>query len=142
MAFDSRSTADDVLAGIDLSGRVAVVTGANTGIGFEAARALAGQGAELHLACRDRVKAERARARILERHPAARVQVGLLDLGSLASVRDYATGFGSPKVDILLRNAGLFTRGYEETRDGFERVVGVSHIGHVELFFGLVAPLS
>ena len=142
MAFDGRSTADDVLAGIDLSGRVAVVTGANAGIGFEAARALAGHGAEVHLACRDRVKGESARARILERHPAARVQLGQLDLASLASVRDYAREFGPPKVDILLCNAGLITWGYEETRDGFERVVGVSHIGHVELFAGLRERLA
>ena len=142
MAFDGRSTADDVLAGVDLSGRVAVVTGANAGIGFEAARALAGRGAEAHLACRDRVKGERARDRILERHPGARVQLGQLDLASLASVRDYARGFGPPRVDILLCNAGLITWGYKETRDGFERVVGVSHIGHVELFSGLRERLA
>lgn len=95
MAFDGRSTADDVLAGVDLSGRVAVVTGANAGIGFEAARALAGHGAEVHLACRDRAKGESARERILERHPAPRVQLGQLDLASLASVRDFARGFGA-----------------------------------------------
>lgn len=142
MAFDGRSTADDVLAGVDLFGRVAVVTGANAGIGFEAARALAGRGAEVHLACRDRVKGERARDRILERHPGARVQLGQLDLASLASVRDYARGFGPPRVDILLCNAGLITWGYKETRDGFERVVGVSHIGHVELFSGLRERLA
>lgn len=142
MAFDGRSTADDVLAGIDLWGSVAVVTGANAGIGFEAARALAGRRAEVHLACRDRVKGERVRDRILERHPGARVQLGQLDLASLASVRDYARGFGPPKVDILLCNAGLITRGYKETRDGFERVVGVSHIGHVELFSGLRERLA
>ena len=142
MAFDGRSTADDVLAGIDLWGRVAVVTGANAGIGFEAARALAGRGAEVHLACRDRVKGERARDCILERHPGARVQLGQLDLASLASVRDYARGFGPPRVDILLCNAGLITWGYKETRDGFERVVGVSHIGHVELFSGLRERLA
>ena len=142
MAFDGRSTADDVLAGVDLSGRVAVVTGANAGIGFEAARALAGRGAEVHLACRDRVKGERARDRVLERHPGARVQLGQLDLASLASVRDYARGFGPPRVDILLCNAGLITWGYKETRDGFERVVGVSHIGHVELFSGLRERLA
>ena len=142
MAFDGRSTADDVLAGVDLSGRVAVVTGANAGIGFEAARALAGRGAEVHLACRDRVKGERARDRILECHPGARVQLGQLDLASLASVRDYARGFGPPRVDILLCNAGLITWGYKETRDGFERVVGVSHIGHVELFSGLRERLA
>lgn len=142
MAFDGRSTADDVLAGIDLWGRVAVVTGANAGIGFEAARALAGRGAEVHLACRDRVKGERARDRILERHPGARVQLGQLDLASLASVRDYARGFGPPRVDILLCNAGLITWGYKETRDGVERVVGVSHIGHVELFSGLRERLA
>ncbi len=142
MAFDSRSTADDVLAGIDLSGRVAVVTGANTGIGFEAARALAGHGAEVHLACRDRVKGENAHARILELYPAARVQLEQLDLASLASVRDYAKGLVAPTVDILLCNAGLFTGGYEETRDGFERVVGVSHIGHLELFRGLLERLA
>ena len=142
MAFDGRSTADDVLAGIDLWGRVAVVTGANAGIGFEAARALAGRRAEVHLACRDRVKGERARDRILERHPGARVQLGELALASLASVRDYARGFGPPRVDILLCNAGLITWGYKETRDGVERVVGVSHIGHVELFSGLRERLA
>ena len=142
MGFDGRSTADDVLAGVDLSGRVAVVTGANAGIGFEAARALAGRRAEVHLACRDRVKGERARDRILERHPGARVQLGQLDLASLASVRDYARGFGPPRVDILLCNAGLITWGYKETRDGVERVVGVSHIGHVELFSGLRERLA
>ena len=142
MAFDGRSTADDVLAGIDLWGRVAVVTGANAGIGFEAARALAGRRAEVHLACRDRVKGERARDRILERHPGARVQLGQLDLASLASVRDYARGFWPPRVDILLCNAGLITWGYKETRDGVERVVGVSHIGHVELFSGLRERLA
>ncbi len=142
MAFDGRSTADDVLAGVDLSGRVAVVTGANAGIGFEAARALAGHGAEVHLACRDRVRGESARDRILERHPAARVQLGQLDLASLASVRGFANGFGPPTVDILLCNAGLITWGYEETQDGIERVVGVSHIGHVELFLGLRERLA
>ena len=70
------------------------------------------------------------------------MQLGELDLASLASVRDYARGFGPPRVDILLCNAGLITWGYKETRDGVERVVGVSHIGHVELFSGLRERLA
>jgi WW domain-containing oxidoreductase len=137
-AFGNKSTADEVLAGVDLTGRVVVVTGGNTGIGFEAARAFAARGASVELACRDAVRAKQAAERIRGEHRDAVVSVGELDLGSLASVRGYCETFVHAKCDILLCNAGLIVNRYEQTADGFEKTLGVSHLGHFELFRGLL----
>lgn len=128
--FDRRSTADDVVRGLDLSGKVAIVTGATSGIGVETARALASAGAEVVIGCRDRARGEATAAKIRQRHPAARLLIGALDLASLASVRRFVENLERSKVHVLVCNAGVYEGSYVETTDGFERTVGVCHIGH------------
>lgn len=128
--FNAKTTADEVLDGLDLTGRLGIVTGANTGIGYEAARALAARGARIILACRDQARGDTAAAKIRQRHPEAEVEVRSLDLASLDSVRRFATHFGDDKIDMLVLNAGIYGGGYHETVDGFERTVGICFIGH------------
>ncbi len=128
--FDRRSTADQVVDALDLSGRTAIVTGANAGIGFETARALASRGTTTILACRDPGRGEDAVDRIRRQHPKAEAELGILDLASLDSVRSFASSLCVEKLDCLVCNAGCFGGGYRETVDGFERTVGVCHIGH------------
>lgn len=113
----------------DQSGRLAVVTGANTGIGFETARMLAARGATVVLACRDLDKAKDAAARV-----GATAHVVRLDLASLASVREAAAELRDrfPRIDLLVNNAGVTgLRG--TTADGFEVQFGVNHLGHFAL---------
>jgi len=120
-------------------GRTAVVTGANTGLGFETARVLATCGAQVVLACRNLGQAKEAAARILSSrpHPAppADVQAVRLDLASLASVREAAEEIGSAygPVDLLINNAGVMMTPYRRTDDGFELQLGVNHLGHFAL---------
>jgi WW domain-containing oxidoreductase len=133
--FGRSTTADEVVAGLDLSGRTAVVTGANSGIGYETARALAGAGARVILACRELSGAEDAAARIRAAHPEARAEARQLDLGSLSSVREFSARLAA-SVDALICNAGVYGP-YAETEDGFERTVGVCHIGHFQLAVSL-----
>jgi NAD(P)-dependent dehydrogenase (short-subunit alcohol dehydrogenase family) len=120
-------------------GRTAVVTGANTGLGFETARVLATRGAQVVLACRNLGQAKEAAARILssQPHPAplADVQAVRLDLASLASVREAAEEIGSAygPVDLLINNAGVMMTPYRRTDDGFELQLGVNHLGHFAL---------
>src|SRR6266542_4855581 len=116
---DRRWTATDVP---DQQGRTIVVTGANTGIGFETARVLAGRGATVVLACRDLGKAGDAAARIAAATPPARVETLRLDLASLASVRQAAEQLrrGHPRLDLLVNNAGVMMPPYGRTEDGFE----------------------
>lgn len=124
------------------AGRCAVVTGATSGIGYEAARALAGAGAEVVLAARDAAKAERAIASIRQRHPDARLAFQSLDTARLASVRAFGEGWRSEgrPIDILLLNAGIATvPNREETEDGFERQLGTNYLGHFALT-GLLLP--
>lgn len=125
-----RKTAEEVLEGLDLSGRTMVVTGANSGIGFETSKALAGRGARVFLACRNVDRGREAQARIRAAHPGAETEVLPLDLASLASVRRFADRFPSPRLDALVANAGLYDLGHHLTEDGFERTVGVCHVGH------------
>jgi NAD(P)-dependent dehydrogenase (short-subunit alcohol dehydrogenase family) len=117
------------------AGRTAVVTGANTGIGFEAARVLAARGATVVLACRDTGKAEAAAERILSGSPQAKVRAAHLDLASLASVRAAANALISAYegIDLLINNAGLMMPPYGTTEDGFEQQFGVNHLGHFAL---------
>lgn len=118
------------------AGKLAFITGANSGIGFHAALELARTGCAVILACRDRAKADAARARILAAVPAAEVDVALLDLASLDSVRAAAQGFlaGGRRLDLLVNNAGVMALPERRTtRDGFEMQLGTNHFGHFAL---------
>lgn len=114
------------------AGRVAVVTGANTGLGFETARALAQKGAEVVLAVRNTDKGDEAARRITAVAPGATVRVQRLDLGSLASVHDAAAELraSTPTIDLLINNAGVMYPPKQTTTDGFELQFGTNHLGH------------
>lgn len=119
----------------DQTGRVALITGANSGIGLEAARMLATRGAQVVLACRTRAKADAARDSILVDAPTADVSVIDLDLSSLASVAESAAEFNGSfgRLDLLLNNAGVMATPYQRTVDGFELQFATNHLGHVAL---------
>ena len=119
----------------DLSGRTAVVTGANSGLGLETTRELARKGARVVMACRNEDKAERARAEVRRDVPDATVDVEILDLASLDSVRDFAGRFGDAyeRLDVLYCNAGIMAIPRGETEDGFETQFGVNVLGHFAL---------
>jgi NAD(P)-dependent dehydrogenase (short-subunit alcohol dehydrogenase family) len=123
----------------DQHGRTAVVTGANTGIGFEAAAVLAQRGAVTILACRDTGKAERAAARLSAATPDVSVSVVRLDLGSLDSVREAAEQIRASheRLDLLINNAGVMVPPHGITADGFELQFGTNHLGHFA-FTGLL----
>jgi len=119
----------------DQSGRTAVITGGNSGIGFEAARVLAEQGARLFLGCRDQGKAHDAVLRIRATAPGAEVRVVPMDLASLRSVRAAAAHIrsGCEGIDLLINNAGVMMPPYGVTADGFELQLGINHLGHFAL---------
>ena len=127
----------------DQSGRVAVVTGANGGLGLEVARQLAGHGALVVMAARDQAKAASARDSIRGQVPNAALELQPLDLASLASVRQAAAAVlaGHRRVDILVNNAGLMAIGERRTEDGFEMQLGVNHLGHFALTAWLLPAL-
>ena len=119
----------------DQTGRIAVVTGANTGLGFETAAALAGRGARVVLAVRNVEKGKAAAAMIAAATPGADVTLQELDLGSLASVRAAAEELKSryDHIDLLINNAGLMYPPKGTTADGFELQFGTNHLGHFAL---------
>ena len=125
-------TSDDVPG---QHGRVAVVTGANTGLGFETARVLAARGASVVLAVRDIEKGKRAAARIAGTAPGANVMVQPLDLASLDSIRAAAGELRAqhPRIDLLINNAGVMFTPRQTTGDGFELQFGTNHLGHFAL---------
>jgi NAD(P)-dependent dehydrogenase (short-subunit alcohol dehydrogenase family) len=114
----------------DQSGRRAIVTGANSGLGLIAARELARKGASVVLACRDMLKGEAALAQV--RAAGGDAELAALDLGSLASVRRFASA-QERAVDLLLCNAGVMAPPRSETADGFETQIGINHLGHFAL---------
>ncbi len=120
---------------LDQSGRVIIVTGANSGLGKESARALAAKGAHVIMAARNQKSNEEARADILRTVPNAQLELARLDLGDLASIHDFATRFKAahPRLDILMNNAGLMAVPFSKTTDGFEMQFGVNHLGHFAL---------
>jgi NAD(P)-dependent dehydrogenase (short-subunit alcohol dehydrogenase family) len=125
----------------DQTGRTAVVTGANSGIGWETARALAAKGARVIVACRSEEKGRDAEQRIRKAVSHADLRFEPLDLGSLASVRAFAekVGTAESRIDLLVNNAGVMMPPYGKTADGFELQIGTNHLGHFALT-GLLLP--
>ena len=130
--MSARWTTDDVPG---QQGRLAVVTGANTGLGFETAQVLATRGASVVLAVRNVEKGKQAAARIAAAAPGATVTVQELDLSSLDSVRAAAAELraGHPGIDLLICNAGVMYPPKQTTGDGFELQFGTNHLGHFAL---------
>lgn len=119
----------------DQSGRVAVITGSNTGIGYEAAAVLAGKGAHVVLAVRNLDKGNAAAERIRAATPHAEVSIQQLDLTSLDNIRAAADALRTayPRIDVLINNAGVMTTPKATTADGFELQFGTNHLGHFAL---------
>jgi len=128
----------------DQTGRVAIITGANTGIGFETAAALAAKNARVVLACRNHQKAEDALDRIRARTAEADLRLIPLDLASLDSVRDFAESVRSDfdRLDLLINNAGVMAPPFGRTEDGFELHFGCNHLGHFALTGRLMDQLE
>jgi len=128
----ARWTAQDVG---DLGGRVAVITGASSGLGLETARVLAAHGATVVLAGRDPGKIGAAAGQLRSSLPAASVDTAEIDLASLESVRTAAAGLTArfPRLDLLINNAGVMMTPYSLTKDGYELQFGTNHLGHFAL---------
>jgi NAD(P)-dependent dehydrogenase (short-subunit alcohol dehydrogenase family) len=128
----ARWTADDVP---DQTGRKVIVTGANTGIGLEAARVLAHKGAHVTLACRSMEKGQAAVTRILSETPDARVALERLDLSDLGDIAAFSERYaaGADRLDLLILNAGVMVPPASRTAQGFELQLGVNHLGHFVL---------
>ena len=127
----------------DQGGRVAIVTGANSGLGLATARELARAGASVTLACRTEEKARGAIQAIGNLVPSADVSIGLLDLADLSSVRAFAESFVGPgrSLDLLINNAGIMAAPRRLTKQGFESQFGTNHLGHFALTGLLLEPL-
>ncbi|MBE4737766.1 MULTISPECIES: oxidoreductase [Streptomyces] len=125
----------------DQHGRSAVVTGANSGIGYAAARALARRGAHVVLACRSAERGAAALERMSAEVPDGSVELMRLDLGDLGSVREFADAYAqaSDRLDLLVNNAGVMAVARSRTADGFETQFGTNHLGHFALT-GLLLP--
>lgn len=119
----------------NLDGKIIVITGANSGLGFECSKVLAQKGATIIMAVRTVAKGEQAKADILKQNPTASIDVMRLDVGDLSSVREFAEAFKATydRLDILLNNAGVMAIPRQETTDGFEMQLGVNHLGHFAL---------
>lgn len=128
----------------DQTGRVAIVTGSNSGIGFETARVLAEKGATVVMACRNLSKANPKANEIRGAHPTASVEVMELDLSDLDSVRRFAEVFRAKhsRLDLLINNAGVMVPPYGKTAQGFETQFGVNHLGHFALTGALLDLLT
>ncbi|WP_448332818.1 SDR family NAD(P)-dependent oxidoreductase [Streptomyces sp. DSM 41534] len=139
--FDARSTAAEVIDGVDLSGRRAVVTGAASGIGIETARALAGAGAEVTLAVRNLEAGARVAEDITATTGNKRLHVAHLDLADRASVAAFADGWDGP-LHILVNNAGVMALPEGRTPEGWDRQFTVNHLGHFALARALHGALA
>lgn len=126
------------------SGKIVIVTGSSSGIGFEAARVLAAKNAKVILAVRNISKGENAKSKILAENPNAEVMVMKLDLADLSSVKDFVQEFKQKfnRLDILINNAGVMIPPYSKTKDGFELQMGTNHFGHFALTLKLLAVIK
>ncbi len=138
MSNDAKWSVTDIP---DQSGRIAIVTGANSGLGSETALALAAKGAHVVLACRDASKAQSALGAIRVANANASIEVMALDLASLASIRAFSDAFNTKhaRLDLLCNNAGVMAIPRRVTADGFEMQLGTNHLGHFALT-GLLLP--
>ncbi len=140
--FDARSTAAEVVEGVDLHGRSAVVTGGASGIGIETARALALAGASVTLAVRDTAVGERVAADLRESTGNTAVRVAYVDLVDLATVRAFTDAWTGP-LHLLVNNAGVMAiPTLELTANGWERQFATNHLGHFALTLGLHDALA
>ncbi len=128
----------------DQTGRTVIVTGANSGIGFEAARALAAKNACVILACRSRDKGEAAVEKLRNDTPHADVRFLSLDLSNLASVKTFAAQVNQDysRLDLLINNAGVMIPPYGKTAEGFELQMGTNHLGHFALTGRLIEMIQ
>ncbi len=124
-----------------LDGRTAVVTGANSGLGFQTARQLAAHGAHVIMACRDAQRGKDALERLSADVPDADVELRSLDLADLSSVKAFASGLDGP-VQLLINNAGVMALPKRRTADGFEMQFGTNHLGHFALTGRLLPALA
>ncbi|CAG9460028.1 unnamed protein product [Pedinophyceae sp. YPF-701] len=138
------STSRNVAARASGTGKTVIITGANTGIGYESAKALVSKDYDIVMACRDPTRMESAKARLGNEVPSAagKISTELLDLASLESVRDFTKRYldSGRQIDVLLNNAGVMAPPLMRTKDGFELQIGVNHLGHFLLTTGL-SPL-
>jgi NAD(P)-dependent dehydrogenase (short-subunit alcohol dehydrogenase family) len=139
--FTAESTAGEVIDGIDLTGRRAIVTGAASGIGVETARALAGAGAEVTLAVRDPDAGERVAREITASTGNKEIAVARLDLADQQSVADFVAAWQGP-LDILINNAGVMMSPELRTPEGWELQFATNHLGHFALTTGLHDALA
>ena len=119
----------------DQTGKIAIVTGANSGLGFEVAKVLARKGAHVIMGCRNIEKAEEAHNQIISEEGNVSLEIIQLDLSDLASIREFAKKFSEKHqhLDILCNNAGIMMTPYQKTVDGFELQLGTNHFGHFAL---------
>lgn len=124
-------------------GKIAIVTGANTGLGYETALALAGKGMKVILACRNIEKAEKAKEKIEQKYPIAALECRQIDLSRLNSVRSFAANFSKDyhQLDLLINNAGIMIPPFSLTEDGFESQMGANYFGHFVLTQNLLTVL-
>jgi NAD(P)-dependent dehydrogenase (short-subunit alcohol dehydrogenase family) len=143
MTYGFDTTTDEVIDGVELSGKVAIVTGSSTGLGAETARALAAAGAHVVLAARNRERTEAVAESIRANVAGADVEFGSLDLTSLDSVRAFAAWYRAEHDDLnlLVNNAGVMYTPFEHTAEGFELHFGTNHLGHFLLTCLLVPEL-
>ncbi|MBM7495144.1 NAD(P)-dependent dehydrogenase (short-subunit alcohol dehydrogenase family) [Micromonospora luteifusca] len=140
--YSAQSTAAEVIDGVDLTGRRAIVTGGASGIGLETARALADAGAEVTLAVRDTAAGERAAADITAGGAPGKVRVDHLDLATRASIDAFVAGWTGP-LHILVNNAGIMAvPELTRTADGWEAQFAINHLGHAALTLGLRDALA
>ena len=139
--WNKDTTTNEILEGVDLSGKKVLVTGASGGLGEETARALAAAGASVIMAARDSKKNAEAKERILASNSEAKLDLHELNLASLNDVRSSAEEFlgKNESLDLLVNNAGIMCTPFGQTTDGFEQQFGVNHLGH-HLFTGLLMP--
>lgn len=140
--FDRETRALEVVSGVDLWGKRAIVTGASSGIGIETARALVSCGCEVTLAVRNGAAGERAAKCVVGEQSRGRAVVAPLDLSDFRSIEGFAKRERTRPLDILICNAAVMACPFERTRDGFEMQLGVNHVGHAFLVEQLLPALE